>query len=187
MSEFEPKFETGKESQLEAEKLEKLSEKNLERLREAAEKAEAREAKKDSLEDLIERVEKARADKEPLKQNQETTPNEAVLHTGTKLKSHALKQTIKRTQKELPAHERAFSKLIHNPAVEAVSDVSGATVARPSGLLAGGLFSVISSLLVLYICRHYGYEYNFLVGIVSFAGGFAVGLLLEGTAKLLRR
>ena len=184
-AEFEPKYEKGHELSPDSKSLEKLSERNFERLERAAEEA---EAKRDTLEAIQERIEKATQGHEKLKADKaELAPGETIPHANTKLKSHAYQQTLRRTQKKLPKHERAFSKVVHQPAVEALSEAAGATVARPSGLLAGGIFSVISSLGVLYICRHYGYEYNFTIGLASFAGGFALGVIIEGILKLFKR
>jgi hypothetical protein len=86
---------------------------------------------------------------------------------------------MKRVQKQLPPTQRTLSKIIHNPAVDAVSTVAGETVARPSGLLSGALFSIIANLLIIGICRYYGYEYNYLIGLLGFVGGFVVGLFVE--------
>lgn len=107
-------------------------------------------------------------------------------HIGTHLKTHAAKQTITKAQKQLNAPERAFSKVIHNPGIETVSNIAGSTVARPSGLLSGGVFSVIGSLAFIFISRYYGYEYNFLIGVTCFIGGFFFGLVVELVFKLLR-
>lgn len=184
MNEFEPKFENGKEQRIDAD-FEKLKEQVEKKHEKAAEQALEQQ---ESKEVLRERVEKAAKDNEKVKSDRRETPaRETAVHTSTKLKNHELNQTIRRTQKKLPARERAFSKVIHQPAVEAASDIGGATVARPSGLLFGGLFSVISSLAFLYISKHYGYEYNFLIGIVFFIGGFALGIFAEGLFKLVKR
>ena len=185
MSEFQPKFEDSKEKHIDSREFAAINKEAAERRERAAEAVEARQ---DSIEVIKERLEKAVDGKEKQAHAHKEKPAaESVSHVGKSTKDHYYKQTLKRTQKKLPATQRTFSKVIHQPVVEALSDVGGATVARPSGLLVGGLFSVISSLTILYICRHYGYEYNFLVGLASFAGGFAVGLLFEGTAKLVRR
>ena len=184
-AEFEPKYEKGQELSPDSKSMEKLSERNLERMEKAAAEA---EAKRDSIEAIQERIEKAAQSLEKLKaEKAEIAGSETIPRANTKLKSHAYEQTLRRTQKKLPRRDRAFSKVIHQPAVEAISEAAGATVARPSGLLMGGIFSVISSLGVLYICRHYGYEYNFTIGLASFAGGFALGIILEGILKLFKR
>lgn len=97
------------------------------------------------------------------------------------------KQAIKRVQKHLKPAERTFSKIIHNPIVETVSDITGNTLARPSGLLYGGLFSLTASIALYLVTKHYGYEYSFFVAIIIFAGGFIFGLFVEILSRLLKK
>lgn len=184
MSEREPILEGGKEKYVDPAEVEKQQEKLAEHHEKEADNAEDRQ---DSIEVIKERLEKAQKQESASTRREEKPAAETVTFTSKAAKEHYFAQTVKRTQKKLPTHEKTFSKFLHQPVVEKVSDVGGATVARPSGLLFGGIFSVIASLIILYICRRYGYEYNFLVGMASFAGGFAIGLLVEGTAKLVRR
>lgn len=185
MSEYEPHYEAGKHERIDDSILEKRREQiERERSREAA-KA---EAERDLIETIRERLVRAQEKQEaPKLHKQEGSQSEAAHYSSTGLKEHALNITNKRVQKQLSKPERAFSKLIHQPAVEAVSDAVGATVARPSGLLAGGLMSVIFSLAIFYISRHYGYEYNFMVGLAGLAIGFLTGFIIEGVLKLFRR
>ncbi|MFZ1323576.1 MAG: hypothetical protein WAQ57_00255 [Candidatus Saccharimonadales bacterium] len=105
--------------------------------------------------------------------------NESSLPINRELKDMAYRRTLKRTQRQLPPVSRTFSKVIHQPAVEAVSDLADHTVARPSGILAGGIAAFLGSSLFLWVTRHYGYEYNFLLFALFFVGGFFVGLLVE--------
>lgn len=100
---------------------------------------------------------------------------------------HTASQTLNQAQRRLKPLEQKFSHVIHNPAVDTASNIAGGTVARPSGLLWGGIFSLIGSIGVIVICRYYGYEYNYLIGLASFAGGFIVGLILEAGLKLVKR
>ena len=77
------------------------------------------------------------------------------------------------------APSKALSKVIHQPVIERVSEVAGATVARPSGILGGGLFAVLGSAILLYVTKHYGYHYNYLIFGMLFVGGFAAGMIVE--------
>ncbi len=112
---------------------------------------------------------------------------EKPLHINRELKNMAYQRTLRRVQHQLPVPSRAFSKVIHNPAVETVSEIAGNTVARPSGVLAGGIAAFIGSSLFLWIARHYGYEYNFLLFALLFVGGFFVGLLTELILRLMTK
>lgn len=186
MSEALRTHEHGEQKYVDHEKAQERSkELAAERDRAAAEA----EKHKDSPEAIRERIEAAH-NKEHGKEtahSENAASESAVPLGGHQLSTHLTKRTLHKVQKQLAPSERAFSKVIHQPVVEAISDVGGATVGRPSGLFVGGLLSVISSLVVLYICRHYGYEYNFMIGLACFVGGFAAGLLLEAIYKLFKR
>lgn len=184
MSEREPNYNAGPSTEFDSQEFEKLNEAAAEKRREAAEKA---EAKKKSLELIRKNIEEAAASKEQMEVNQlEKEVEHSVLKASGQLKNIAVKQRIREVQrKETPA-VRTFSKVVHQPVVEEISNIAESTVARPSGLLVGGIVSVISSLVVLYISRHYGYEYNFMIGLLGFAGGFVLGLILEGIWRLFK-
>jgi hypothetical protein len=122
------------------------------------------------------------------KQGEHETPmHEQPMFINRQIKSEAYKRTLTRTQKSLSPPARAFSKLVHNPAIDTISEVGAKTVARPSGILAGGIFACLGSGLFLWISKHYGYEYNFLLFALFFIGGFGVGLIIELLVRLFRR
>lgn len=105
---------------------------------------------------------------------------------GKQLKENQLKRSLYRIQKELKPYQRPFSRLIHNNAIELLSDTAEKTVARPDGLLVGGLLSFIASIAIFVICRYYGYEYNYFIGLISFPVGFGIGILSGFILKPLR-
>lgn len=163
-------------------------------LKEAQEKnAETSPEKQEtSIEKILEKIEKeARSSHEISSRHVEKEDSRkhetANYRVNSQLKSHALNQTLKSIRHKMPVHERSFSKVIHNPTVDTISTGLGATVARPSALLAGGIFSVVGSLAVLFICRYYGYEYNFLIGLACFVGGFCLGIFYDTVHSLLKR
>jgi hypothetical protein len=104
---------------------------------------------------------------------------EPSLHINRELKAMAYQRTLKRARRQLPVRSRALSKVVHQPTIESISELAGKTIARPSGILAGGIVAFIGSSLFLWIARHYGYEYNFLLFALLFVGGFFIGLLIE--------
>jgi hypothetical protein len=165
----------------EVERINKEAEKKLE-----IEAARAEKENQFSIDAIHERIERATS-KTPEQPSFETKAADTPIGIGKELRTNSRNQTLRRVQKQLPASERTFSRVIHQPAVETLSDVVGGSLARPSGLLFAGLCSIISSLIILYICRHYGYEYNFLIGLVFMAGGFVLGLLLEAVYKIFKR
>lgn len=116
----------------------------------------------------------------------ENSNRNTVLNQGTYY-GYSGAQAIKRIQKHLKPADRRLSKVIHNPKVEAVSDLTGGTIARPSGLLYGGIFSLITSLGFYIIAKHYGYEYPYVIGLLFFVGGFIFGLIVELLVKSFTR
>jgi hypothetical protein len=94
---------------------------------------------------------------------------------------HRLQKDIQRKE-ALPV--RSFSKLVHAPVVRQASEVAGATVSRPSGMLGGGLTALVGTSLYLYLAHHVGFQYNYLVFLLLFAGGFIIGLILEAIVHL---
>lgn len=167
--------------------------KQVETLQQKAE-SEARSTKhelKDDLENIRSAVEsnaKSKHEHDSKHKNEQERPekDQPVL-VNKELKNVAYRRTLKRTQGKLAAPERAFSKVIHNPVVEAVSEFGAKTVARPSGVLLGGIFAFAGSAAFLWIVRHYGYEYNYLLFALFFVGGFFVGLGVELGIKLASR
>lgn len=150
------------------------------------------EHKKDNSEQInkiLESVEKSAKKSEDLAkhhQHQKTAQHQKG-SIGSQFKKQALKSNLRRIQKELPTWQRPFSKFVHNQTVNQISEVGAETIARPSALLTGGLFSFIASLVVLVICRYYGYEYNYLIGLVALLGGLFLGIIIELTMRLFSR
>ncbi len=103
------------------------------------------------------------------------------------LKQHMLDRTLTRVRKKLPATSRPLSKVVHTKPVEVLSAVGERTVARPVGLLGGGIGALIGSSFTLYMARHYGYRYNFGVFLLSFGAGYLLATLFELVFKLFGR
>jgi ABC-type nickel/cobalt efflux system permease component RcnA len=105
-------------------------------------------------------------------------------------KKAAYRKTLSHVRQQLPQHERTFSKVIHQPVIERVSEIGAKTVARPSAILSGGICALIGSSIVFYMAKHYGFRYNFFVFILLLGIGFALGLFIEllwkGSKKLVR-
>lgn len=102
------------------------------------------------------------------------------------LKEMAYSRLIARAQRHLTPYNRSWSRLIHQPVVEAVSDTAARTVARPSGIIGGGFIGLIGTTAYYLIARHYGYSYNFLVFIAFISVGFVIGWIVELLWRLIR-
>lgn len=118
----------------------------------------------------------------------EMAPQHSEHHAGAhhrpagvtrELKAMALERTLKRAQRHLPKPERVISKFMHQPAVNRASEVGGKTIARPSGILGGGIIAFTGSLIMYVTSKRYGFEYNYVVLLILFAGGFMLGMMLE--------
>lgn len=91
----------------------------------------------------------------------------------------AFDKTMHEARSHMSPASRTFSKAIHNPVVEKVSDVTGKTVARPNALLAGGISAFVLMLGVYLIARHYGYPLSGAETMAAFALGYIIGLIFD--------
>jgi hypothetical protein len=94
-------------------------------------------------------------------------------------KQREYKKTLESIQKEMNPAERTFSKVIHNPVVEATSEVAGKTVARPAALLAGSLTALVLTVIVYAVAKWYGYTLSGFEWIATFILGWAIGLIID--------
>jgi len=159
-----------------AEKGHESAETHAEELKENLEniRAEAREKAKSAEEVILAHEESA---KEP----------EAPMLVNKDLKNIKYKRTLQTVRKDLKPTERVLSRVIHNETVDAISEIAGKTVARPSGFLTGAIFAFVGSSIFLWVTKHYGYEYNFLFFAMLFATGFVLGLFVELLVRLATR
>lgn len=102
------------------------------------------------------------------------------------LRQLRMQKSLKHIQKRLKPSEKSFSKVVHQPLVQKVSEASAQTVARPSGIFGGGLVAFAGSLAYLWMTRHYSLTYNYFVFLTLFVGGFFIGLLGEYLLHRLR-
>jgi len=157
---------------------------NAERLREDAEKAPDIDSK--TVEHLGHKA------KEKAVSAKETSPgekaeNSAAPQTITRgLKLDAYKKTLRHVRGQLSASQRVLSRIVHQPTVEKISNVSAQTAGRPSGILGGAIFAFIGSVALLIISRRLGFTYNYMVFFILFIGGFFVGLIVELILRGLR-
>lgn len=158
--------------------------KNLERLKEDAEKAKHTEQHRDLAEIHKSIKEKAVDSDKVVIDKEDETPSQPILGVQRELKADAYKRTLKTVQRELNTTDRAFSKVIHQPLIETISNVSEKTIARPSALLGGGITALIGSSIVLYMSKHYGFPYSTFLFFALFVAGFGLGVLIEFGLRL---
>lgn len=103
------------------------------------------------------------------------------------LKDMAYARTMNRVRQRLSPVGRGFSRLVHQPVVNSLSEGVAKTVGRPSGLFGGGLIALIGTSIYYYISKHYGYDYNFFVFLVLLAAGFILGWAIEVLWRIVHR
>jgi len=87
--------------------------------------------------------------------------------------------TMREVRSHMSAPSRAFSKVIHNPAVEKVSDAVGGTVARPNAILAGSLLAFLFTLGIYLVARMNGYPLSGTETIAAFILGWVIGIVYD--------
>lgn len=169
--------------------------KNREALKEAGEKQNERlredrleragEKSPENLEDARhEALEKATS-KEKLAEDHEKTeraPSPAERRNGPIGKAErdtSFNMTMKEVRSQMSAPSRTFSKIIHNKAVERVSEVTGNTIARPDAILSGAIFAFLMTLGVYLVAKNLGYPLSGFETIGAFALGWILGLSFD--------
>lgn len=164
------------------------SRKHLEALKQRAE-ADAESADDDEiLESIKATVETKAISKEDYKKGEsagENTP--AATYISSELKQMGFRRSLNNARRHMSVPAKTLSKVIHQPVVEKISEAAAPTVARPSGILGGGIAALLGSGILLYVTKHYGYRYNYLVFIVLFIGGFVGGMAVELAVRALIR
>lgn len=144
---------------------------------------------KQNIENIREKAEKAAIESD--KTLAEAQPDESHApkdsFVNKELKDMAYARTMNRVRQRLSPVSRGFSRLVHQPVVNSLSEGMAKTVARPSGLFGGGLVALIGTSIYYYISKHYGYDYNFFVFILLLAVGFIGGWSIEVLWRILHR
>lgn len=149
--------------------------------------AEKQHGNKEHVEALHSAAEKKAVSGKETSVGEREQPKQHPVLINKHLKDMAFSRAMTRARKKLSMPSRAFSKVIHAPIVDRPSELIGKTIARPSGMLWGAVFAFIGTSALLWITRHYGYEYNYLVAILLFVGGAIIGTAIEGLWRLVRK
>jgi hypothetical protein len=181
------KISGGPEStpKVEAHEAKEQLDKMAEKLKDSAEKERNKETsgERKSAREIAEK--EAISGKEVAPGGSEKKSSKAPVHRSHKQMTY--KATMRRVEGKLPAYQRTFSKVINNDTVDKVSNIASKTVARPSGLLGGGAVAFVALLIVTFYASRYGWEVSGSEFIVFMIAGWALGLLVEGVLKLVRR
>ncbi|HMS92736.1 MAG TPA: hypothetical protein PKC05_04565 [Candidatus Saccharibacteria bacterium] len=149
-------------------------EKDIAKKGEQAEKKIAAEKEKREI-DLAKAQEQARREKGE-KRDEDVKP--ASKYTKQE-KKQAYRKQIKKVQSQLPRGARTFSKIVHNPVVEAVSDATAKTIFRPSALIGGSITGLVFGLVIYIVARYYGYPISTLTLVLLLVVGAVLGVIVE--------
>jgi hypothetical protein len=161
------------------------SKRNLERLQELASKEADHDHSIDKLQASI-HAEAVSAREVTLGEHRHDD-NQPVLGVQKALKMDAYTRSMQKVRSNLSAPERTLSNIVHHKMVEPVSEFSSKTVARPSGILGGGIVAFVGSGVVLFLARHYGFQYNFTTFLLLLVCGFTAGIAVEYFLRFLHR
>lgn len=150
--------------------------------------AEKQHGNKEQLNKIQEAVEKhAISGKEHSAGEHQNTKSQHPVIVNKQLKDMAFSRAMTRTRKKLSPVSRGFSKIVHNSVVDQTSEFVGKTIARPQGMMWGALFAFLGSSALLWLTKHYGYEYNYLAVVLLFVIGAVAGTALEALIRLFRK
>ncbi len=184
MSEHHPKHHESSGEQLKP--IETSSEHQANHQERELSHAEKQHGTKEHIENLHKSVEKhAISGKEHSAGEHHQAKNHPVL-VNAQLKDMAFSRAMTRTRKKLSPISRGFSKIVHAPIIDKPSEFISKTIARPQGMLWGAVFAFIGTSGLLWLTRHYGYEYNYLLVIILFVTGAVIGTAIEGLLYLMK-
>lgn len=143
------------------------------------------EISQDSIDAIKDSIDKTALKSEDYSITEKETKQPHLITATKHIKHDAYKKVLRKTQKQLNTTDRVFSKIIHRPVIEKASDISSKTVARPSGILFGGIGAFVGSLVIFIISKRSGFTYNYLLFALIFVCGYMIGLLIELVYRLL--
>jgi len=139
----------------------------------------------DSARELINNIDSKESHTIKVEDSQEKSSENSW--TSRELLSQTYAKTLSSVRNRLSKPEKTLSKVIHQPVVEKINGALENTVARPSGILFGGIFSLIGSGLSYLLAVRLGGEMPNSVFAIFFVGGFAAGLVVEFLWRLFKK
>lgn len=177
-----PETKANLEPNLEVEKARENLEASQERSAEKARIENGEKSEERSREKALEQAVSVEAGSAEKKRREPAAASPAKRRTGVvskKERNESYKRQLKDIRAEMPASQRAFSKVIHNPVVEKTSEVVGATIARPNAILTGAVVAFFAVLGTYLVAKHYGYMLSGFETIAAFIVGWIIGILYD--------
>ncbi|NCU38442.1 hypothetical protein EOL96_05295 [Candidatus Saccharibacteria bacterium] len=138
---------------------------------------EAEGARQEALEQASNSREKE--SKSANKSSAEKSPAERRGPASKAEREASFQTTMKEVRTQMSGSSRTFSKFIHQPTVEKISNTVGSTIARPNAILSGSVFAFLFTLGIYVLARFNGYPLTGTETIASFFLGWAVGLIAD--------
>ena len=165
------------------EELERAGLEQREKLRENLEKAgeKSHENVDDARKEALEKARSIETEKQP-NEAVERTPSPAERRAAGPSKAErdaSFNVTMSEVRSQMSAPGRAFSKVIHNKAVEKVSEATGNTIARPNAILSGAVFAFLLTLAVYLVAKNLGYPLSGFETMGAFALGWGIGIIYD--------
>jgi low affinity Fe/Cu permease len=160
------------------------AEANLKRLKEVAEKQAETSTETITNLESVARTEAISGKEVTIGEKEASQPTHSGVHR--ELKNVAYARSMERIRSNLSAPSRMLSKIVHNPAIDAVSNGLAKTATRPSGILGGSIAALIGSLGLVYFSSHYGIAYNYTVFLVLYIAGYLLAVIVEAIVRMLR-
>ena len=113
----------------------------------------------------------------------ESGPKESMAEA----KANAYRATLSSIRQTLPTASRRFSKFIHKPSVERISDLTAKTIGRPSLTLGASVFALLGGGLLYFSARRYGFTLSGAEFLVAGLAGAIFGLLIEAISHFVAR
>jgi chromatin segregation and condensation protein Rec8/ScpA/Scc1 (kleisin family) len=123
-------------------------------------------------------------------QGKEKRAHQAARHNASHRLTNAdretsFEQTMNDVQHDLPRSTRGFSRFIHNPTVERISEILGNTIARPDAILAGGITAFVVVLGVYFYAKYASFSLSGSETILAFMLGWLLGVLFDFLKAML--
>lgn len=164
------------------------SKQEKEHLKELHEKAKNAEHKpKDSIESIKKSIESTAISGKELHVSEQDKKPDYARGITKELKYDAYMRLLRKTRSHLSSPEKTLSKIVHNPTLEKTSEVAAQTIARPTGILFGGIGAFVGTAFLLYISKRNGIDYNYLVFLMLFVSGYVVGTVIEFAYRAIRK
>lgn len=170
------------EQHADAQELEAQGAEQHERIREEVER-QAETSKERSVEDARHEVEKITVEKERREQEHarkapaEKRKDRPVRNANTL--DASFNARMKEVRADMSAPSRAFSKVIHNKAVEKASEAIGTTIARPNAILSGSVSALVLTAGLFFWAQYNGYPLSGFETIGAFIIGWLLGIIFD--------